>query len=186
MTSYMSCGSLTGWVAGQGPNHVGHVCQSSMGVTYQLIRKNRTTGMPRAVCGRDYRCSFRPSIYGEVSTCNDNSEREPYVGNVIVVRIPPPHCFLGRSNVSSPVQGAPPKGSCFLLLKHLWQSCFCWPVFERSMASPTIMRNPYRLLLSYSPMTHVLRITLAYLWEGSDLGLAIIWRDIVHRDAFLS
>ena len=40
-----------------------------------------------------------------------------YVGKVIVVRIPPPHCFLGRSNVSSPVHGAPPKGSCFMLLK---------------------------------------------------------------------
>lgn len=65
-----------------------------------------------------------------------------HVGNVIVVLIPPPHCFFGKSYVSSPVHGAPPNGFCCLLLKHRWHSCFCWPCLVLSPASPTNMRNP--------------------------------------------
>jgi hypothetical protein len=41
-----------------------------------------------------------------------------YVGNVMVVRMPPPHVVFGKSNVSAPVHGAPPKD----LAAYCWSS----------------------------------------------------------------
>lgn len=65
-----------------------------------------------------------------------------YVGNVIVVLMPPPHMPLGKEVVSLPVQGAPPNGFCCMLLKQRWQICFCCPWGLLRVGSPTSIRKP--------------------------------------------
>lgn len=73
------------------------------------------------------------------------------VGKVIVVLIPPGHILFGKVTVSSPVQGAPPKGLCSMLCSHRWQICFCIPRLARRLASPTSMRKPWCCLLVCFP-----------------------------------
>lgn len=71
-----------------------------------------------------------------------------YVGNVIVARMPPPQVPLGSAKVSDPVQGAPPKGFCWMLTSQRWQSCLWPPWLLRNSGSPTIMRKPFTRLVS--------------------------------------
>lgn len=72
-----------------------------------------------------------------------------YVGNVIVARIPPPQVPLGSAKVSDPVQGAPPKGFCWMLTSQRWQSCLWPPALLRNSGSPTIIRKPFTQLVSH-------------------------------------
>jgi hypothetical protein len=67
-----------------------------------------------------------PAAVSPVSVCSRPRGREmTNVGKVIVVRMPPGQNLVGNAAVSSPVQGAPPKGLCSMLCSQRWQICFC-------------------------------------------------------------
>ena len=106
-----------------------------------------------------------------------------YVGKVMVARIPPLHIFFGSSKVSSPVQGAPPKGDCCMLGTHRWQICRCWPFFDLSAASPAIILNPCLGLEKVYGYTSTICSIETYRLEGCNLRLAAIYGQFRIREA---
>lgn len=150
MTSYMSCGRRTGCVDGQAP----------------VVSKDPVVGYATWALWSGL-STFTPSQHlrdglAAGKWCSWGGLRFAYVGNVMVVLIPPPHLPVGSEVVSDPVQGAPPNGFCSMLLKQRWQICFCCPSGTRRPGSPTSMRKPYTISVnqvsSFSAVSHYDRV----------------------------